>query len=92
MLTPSSLNGKARRSHVIVGRIGMVAGVLGFVFGCVCSWWPTRDRPPFSFSIGITISGSFQVLYQFLGYTAIRKYQPLKQQIIEIKKYRLRRS
>jgi hypothetical protein len=84
MLTPSSLNGKARRSHVIVGRIGMIAGVLGFVFGCVCSWWPTRDRPPIAFSIGVTIGGAFQVLYQFLGYRAIRKYQALKQQIIEI--------
>lgn len=84
MSTPSTLNGKARGLHIFVGRVGMVAGALGFVFGVVCAWWPTRDLPPTGFRIGITIGGCAQLLYQYLGYRAIKRYQTLKQQVLEI--------
>lgn len=84
MLTPSTLDGKAKPWHVAVGRIEMIAGILSFLFGAVCSWWPTRDLPPTGFAIGITIGGSFQVFYQVMGYIAIKKYQRLKQRVIEM--------
>lgn len=57
-------HGNARPLHVLVGRIGMVASIVAFVLEAVCAWWPTRDRPPPTFSIGITIGGRIQVLYQ----------------------------
>jgi hypothetical protein len=84
MMTPSSCNGKAKSWHVVIGRVGMMAGILSFIFGVVCAWWPTRELPPTGFSIGITIGGAFQVYYQVMGYVAIKKYQRLKREIIEL--------
>jgi hypothetical protein len=84
MFTPSTLNGKARPFHLVIGRIGMIAGLLAFIFGAACAWWPTRDLPPTTFAIGITAAGAFQVFFQILGYRAIKKYQALKEKIMEI--------
>lgn len=83
LFTPSMLDGKARPLHVFVGRVGMVAGVLGFIGGLYCSWWPSRNMDK-GFAIGVTIGGSFQVFFQLKGYRAIKNYKRLKVQIEEM--------
>jgi len=71
-------------SHIMVGRVGMALGVIGFMFGMYCSWWPGRDPlPPLGFSIGITIGGVAQMGLQIAGYSAIRRFQKLRDQLDE---------
>ena len=85
LITPSKFGGKAYRWHVWIGRVGMVSGLISFVFGVYCAWWPYRiNRPPIGSSIGITIGGVGQIVAQFIGYTAIRKYKALKIQVKEM--------
>ena len=95
LITPSI----AKFAHVYIGRIGMILGVLGFIFGLYLSWYPHRPngRPPLEFSIGITIGGIAQILLQFHGYKCIKQYQTLRddeipkiphcqqQQVVEVK-------
>lgn len=83
LLTPSCLDGRAGPYHVYVGRIGMVAGLVGFALGAYCAWSPHRgtDR---GFAIGITIGGAMQVLAQVGGYASIRRYQILKREAGEL--------
>jgi hypothetical protein len=65
----------------------MVSGLISFVFGAYCAWWPYRtNRPPLGFSIGITIGGILQIVAQYIGYTSIRTYQALKGQVNEMEK------
>merc|ERR1712038_2176772 len=85
IMTPSCLDGKARPYHVYVGRIGLIAGFVGFGFGAYCAWSPQRAiKPSRGFAIGITIGGVFQILGQVAGYLSIRKYKALKQRVDEI--------
>ena len=84
LLTPSTLNGKARLWHVWIGRAGMVSGLTSFGFGLYCAWWPYRPiRPPLGFSIGITIGGIAQIATQRAGYRAIKRFQVLKAKLKE---------
>ena len=82
LITPS-IN---KSTHVWMGRIGMIGGIIGVVFGAYCSWWPTRwelvDR---GFAVAITIGGVFQILAQVGGYKAIRRFQSLSSEIKELK-------
>ncbi len=87
LLTPSCLNGDARTYHVYVGRIGMIAGVVGFVLGAYCAWSPSRPNHDQGFAIGITIGGVMQLMAQAGGYFSIRKYQRLKQEIEDLTSY-----
>jgi hypothetical protein len=85
LITPSTFNGKAYVWHVWIGRVGMISGLISFILGAYCAWWPYRiNRPSFGFSIGITIGGISQIAAQCFGYTAIRRYQALKAKINEL--------
>jgi hypothetical protein len=85
LFTPSSLRGKARPFHIWIGRIGMISGIVSFVFGFYCAWWPSRlTRPPLGFSIGITIGGLAQIVTQYVGYVAIQKYQKITTKLKEM--------
>lgn len=87
MLTPSTLHGNARPWHVWVGRIGMVAGIISFILGLYCAWWPYREIiPPLGFSIGITFGGIMQILSQKNGYRAICKFKRLKLEVEEMER------
>ena len=84
MITPSTFEGKARPVHTFVGRLGMIAGIIGFVSGAYCAWSPAREPlPPRSFSVGITIGGVAQLWLQYRGFVAIRKFKALKEKIKE---------
>jgi hypothetical protein len=86
LFTPSTLNGAAKPYHVWIGRFGMIAGIIAFLLGSYCSWWPWRRYlPERSFAIAITGGGVFQVWFQFVGYRAIRRYQTLKAQIEDLR-------
>jgi hypothetical protein len=90
LITPSTYHGKGHRWHVRIGRVGMGFGLISFVFGVYCTWWPYRtNRPPLGFSIGITIGGILQIAAQYIGYTAIKTYQALKVQVNEMEKCNL---
>lgn len=85
MFTPSTLHGKARPWHIWIGRVGMVSGVVSFVIGLYCAWWPYREMaPPLGFSIGITVGGVMQVLTQKNGYLAIKRFGLLKREVEEM--------
>ena len=77
LLTPSTFGGAARPFHIWVGRFGLILGVFGFVTGFYLTWL-TDDTYPLSFSIGITSGGISQMVAQFRGYKAIRKYKEIK--------------
>lgn len=78
LITPSCFNGNARKYHIWVGRIGMIAGLISFAFGIFCAWYPHREnKPPRGFSIGISIGGVGQIVLQVGGYLLIRKYQEI---------------
>lgn len=78
MVTPSV----ARGAHVFVGYMAMVGGVVTFVFGAWCSWWPYRENlPPRDFAIAISIGGVFQLILQARGLKAIRKFKTLKAEV-----------
>ena len=66
-------------SHIVIGKIGMLCGVIGFVGGLVCviTQWHELDK---GFSIGITIGGSLQMMLQSKGYQAIQEYRRIKEQ------------
>jgi len=87
LLTPSCLNGDARVYHVLIGRIGMIAGLVGFVLGAYCAWSPFRPNHNQGFAIAITIGGVFQIWAQIMGYLSIRKYQKLKREVDELTSY-----
>lgn len=85
ILTPSSLNGDAKKYHIYVGRFGMIAGLIGFIFGTYCAWSPYRPYPvDQGFAIGITIGGAMQVMTQVMGYMSIRKYQRLRKEVDDL--------
>lgn len=65
-----------RTMHIIMGRIGMVAGYIGFIIGSYLAWW--RVTESMGFSVGITLGGIIQVYLQIRGHAAIRRYQRLK--------------
>mmetsp|Transcript_24670 Transcript_24670/g.37482 ORF Transcript_24670/g.37482 Transcript_24670/m.37482 type:complete len:246 (-) Transcript_24670:310-1047(-) len=81
ILTPSTLNGTAKPFHIWVGRIGMMLGIAGFVFGLLLTWFIYDPSKNLSFSIGITAGGIAQLFCQFFGYRSIRKFQAIKVQI-----------
>ena len=83
MVTPTTFDGEGRKYHVIVGRIGMVAGIVGVILGFFCTWWPTREWNGLGFAIGISIGGLSQAFFQLRGYRAIRKYKSIKAKILE---------
>lgn len=75
----------SRISHVWIGRIGMLLGVLGLVTGYYMVWIRPRldssARPVDStFGIAISIGGGFQLWAQIMGWRAIRNYQKIKEQ------------
>jgi hypothetical protein len=81
LFTPS-ISAVTKAYHVWFGRIGMIAGIGSFGMGAFCAWWPFRNNlPPMAFAIGITFGGLMQLYFQYRGYTAIRRYQELKEQI-----------
>jgi hypothetical protein len=69
--------------HIWIGRIGMIGGVIGYIFGLYCCWLPFRSvpLPPLSFSIPISIGGFLQVNGQYQGYQSIRRFQSITKQI-----------
>ena len=81
LFTPSTLNGKSRYLHVYMGRLSLIAGMIGFMYGLFCSWWPWRETPDIGFAIGVSFGGLFQVVFQIRGYLAIRKYKELQAQL-----------
>jgi len=83
LLTPTMLQSKARQFHVFVGRLGMVAGVVGFIFGLLVAWLPSRGTDQ-GFAIGISIGGTLQMVAQTQGYQGIKTYKKLKFQIESI--------
>jgi len=80
MITPP---GSGKRAHLWVGRMGLLAGTVGFVAGLfqVIARWDDLDT---GFSIGITVGGFMQMKTQFAGYRAIRKYQRCKRRLAEL--------
>ena len=78
LLTPSTLGGAARPFHIWVGRYGLILGVFGFVTGFYLTWLTPDVTNPLGFSIGITSGGIAQMVSEFLGYKAIRKYKEIK--------------
>ena len=58
LFTPSTLNGKSRYLHVYMGRLSLIAGMIGFMYGLFCSWWPKNTL----FKILILIILEFLVL------------------------------
>mmetsp|Transcript_7517 Transcript_7517/g.17218 ORF Transcript_7517/g.17218 Transcript_7517/m.17218 type:complete len:254 (+) Transcript_7517:1333-2094(+) len=83
LIYPSKDN-KGRSIHVLVGRIGMVAGGIGNLSGVTVSFWMGNKVVPFGLIVGITMGSIGQLGLQFYGYKAIRKYQALGQQIDEM--------
>eukprot|EP00816_Leptocylindrus_hargravesii_P011136 CAMPEP_0196822276 /NCGR_PEP_ID=MMETSP1362-20130617/82818_1 /TAXON_ID=163516 /ORGANISM="Leptocylindrus danicus, Strain CCMP1856" /LENGTH=201 /DNA_ID=CAMNT_0042201789 /DNA_START=285 /DNA_END=890 /DNA_ORIENTATION=+ len=65
-----------------MGRIGMVAGYIGFTIGAYLAWW--RVTESMGFSVGITLGGIVQVYLQIRGHAAIRRYQGLKAEKIAL--------
>jgi hypothetical protein len=85
LITPSTFHGKAYGWHVWIGRLGMISGLISFVFGAYCAWSSYRiNRPPMGFSIGISTGGIFQIAIQYLGYTSIQKFKALKAKVNEM--------
>lgn len=80
LFTPSSLNGRARAYHVLVGRIAMVGGVFGALSGAWLTWVPFGNTS-MSFAIPITVGGVAQLITQVIGYIYIKKFQRLKAEI-----------
>lgn len=90
LFTPSTFDGKVRTYHIVLGRFGLILGVIGFLAGAYMSWWPTRENhPDLGFAIGISIGGIFQIFYQYHGYRAIKRYQHLKNMIETASQLRL---
>eukprot|EP00525_Craspedostauros_australis_P014044 CAMPEP_0198114198 /NCGR_PEP_ID=MMETSP1442-20131203/5651_1 /TAXON_ID= /ORGANISM="Craspedostauros australis, Strain CCMP3328" /LENGTH=243 /DNA_ID=CAMNT_0043771457 /DNA_START=328 /DNA_END=1059 /DNA_ORIENTATION=- len=73
MITPSL----QRHLHVWMGRMGMVMGIVGFVFGAILALGRFIYIDP-TFAIAITSGGIFQLMAQFFGYRSIRRYQQIK--------------
>ena len=80
LLTPSTFGGAARPFHIVVGRFGLILGVVGFVSGFILTWL-TKESYPLGFSIGITSGGIGQMMAQYTGYKAIRKFKEIKAQL-----------
>src|SRR3569623_1096147 len=68
-------------SHVLIGQIGMIAGVIGFVGGLLYVILHFHEID-IGFSIPITIGGLLQMNLQYQGYKAIQKYRQVKVQLI----------
>ena len=81
LLTPSTFKGAARPFHILIGRVGLVLGVMGFVTGVVVVWIIYDYTENWGFSIGITFGGTQQMIAQYKGYKAIRAFQDIKRQI-----------
>lgn len=71
--------------HTWVGRVGMVAGLISFPLGAFMAWSRLGKAgvggTNLGFSIPITIGGFAQVVTQYFGYRAIRKYKKIKNEI-----------
>jgi hypothetical protein len=72
----------SRWMHIWMGRLGLVAGTIGFAIGAVLAWSRLgQDGIGLSFVVPITIGGIGQMWAQYYGYVAIRRYQSLKREI-----------
>lgn len=80
IFTPSTLGGKARTSHVWIGRYAMIAGIVVFASGAAMSWIPFGALP-IPFASFITALGCIGLFAQYFGFTAIKRYQKLGRQI-----------
>jgi len=83
LMTPSSLNGKARPYHIWVGRVALIGGVLCFCAGFSLSWFPLGVLPVW-FAAFITSVGCIQLYAEFVGFRSIQRFQRLRQQIEEM--------
>jgi hypothetical protein len=68
--------------HIWMGRLGLVAGTIGFAIGAVLAWSRLGQAGmDLSFVVPITIGSIGQMWAQYYGYVAIRRYQRLKREI-----------
>jgi hypothetical protein len=63
-----------RKIHVWLGRVGLIAGFISVFFGYLTVWWERYNPNTTGFNIGISIGGALQVIFQVVGYLAIKKW------------------
>jgi hypothetical protein len=74
----------SRWMHIWMGRLGLVAGTIGFAIGAVLAWSRLGHAgTDLSFVVPITIGGIGQMWAQYYGYVAIRRFQSLKREIAD---------
>lgn len=81
LITPSLFQGSARPFHVWIGRVALVLGVIGFISGMTLAWVNLDPSEELGGSIAITAGGVVQMLVQFFGFRAIRKFQNIRKDV-----------
>merc|ERR1712217_766281 len=57
--------------HRWLGRCGMLASLIGLMFGLITAWWERYSDDAMGLAIGLSIVGCLQLYYTTTGYYAI---------------------
>ena len=83
LITPSL----SKCTHIWLGRIGMIMGIVSFIAGLILSW--TRiESVGIDCAIFISLGGLGQMASQYMGYRAIKRYQYISKELSERQHYR----